>query len=107
MNDLVIGPFRIDFLPDGVTFRSSDASGTHTLTYAECYKLLAVLYQRRDALYRLSHRDGQHSEGPPTYVYNDVTYVINDDSISVAGWERLKEEEKKKEREGSQAEAQE
>lgn len=99
MNDLVIGPFHIDFTPDGVSFLTSDASDTHTLTYAECYQLLATLYQRRDALYSLSHRDGQHTEGPPTYVYNDVTYVINDDSISVAGWERVKEEEKPKENE--------
>ncbi len=101
MNDLVIGPFHIDFTRDGVTFLTSDASDTHThmLTYGECYQLLAVLYQRRDALYQLSHRDGQHSEGPPTYVYNDVTYVINDDSISVAGWEQVKEEEKQKENE--------
>lgn len=97
MNDLIIGPFRIDFTVDGVTFRASDASDVQTLTYAECYRLLAMLYQRRDALYQLSHRDGQHSEGPPTYVYNDVTYVINDDSISVAGWERVKEKEKEQE----------
>jgi|SRR5581483_12434565 len=99
MNDLVIGPFRIDFTPDGVSFLTSDTLNVHTLTYAECYQLLATLYQRRDALYRLSHRDGQHTEGPPTYVYNDVTYVINDDSISVAGWERVKEEEKHRENE--------
>jgi len=99
MNDLVIGPFRIDFTVDGVTFLTSDASDAHTLTYGECYQLLAMLYQRRDALYQLSHKDGQHSEGPPTYVYNDVTYVINDDSISVAGWERAKEEKKEKEQE--------
>ena len=97
MDDLVVGPFRIDFTPDGVTFITSDASDTQTLTYGECYRLLAMLYQRRDALYRLSHRDGQQSEGPPTYVYNDVTYVINDDSISVAGWERVVEGETKKE----------
>ena len=98
MNDLVIGPFRIDFEQDGVKFLTSDASNTHTLTYGECYQLLAVLYQRRDTLYQLSHHDGQH-EGPPTYVYNDVTYVINDDSISVAGWERVIEEERPKENE--------
>jgi hypothetical protein len=98
MNDLVIGPFRIDFIPDGVTFQTSDTLDTHTLTYGECYRLLAMLYQRRDDLYQLSHRDGQH-EGPPTYVYNDVTYVINDDSISVAGWERVKEEGRRKENE--------
>ena len=98
MNDLVIGPFHIDFTPDGVKFLTSDASNTHTLTYGECYQLLAMLYQRRDALYQLSHRDGQH-EGPPTYVYNDVTYVINDDSISVAGWERVIEEDRPKKNE--------
>lgn len=96
MDDLVIGPFRIDFTPDGVTFLTSDTSSTHALTYNECYQLLAALYQRRDALYQLSHKDGQHTEGPPTYVYNEVTYVINDDSISVAGWELVKEEEEEK-----------
>lgn len=98
MNDLVIGPFRIDFTQDSVKFLTSDASDTHTLTYGECYQLLAMLYQRRDALYQLSHRDGQQ-EGPPTYVYNDVTYVINDDSISVAGWERATEEDRQQENE--------
>ena len=99
MNDLVIGPFRIDFTPDGVNFLTSDASDTHMLTHSECYQLLAMLYHRRDELYKLSHRKDQPAEGPPTYVYNDVTYVINDDSISVAGWERVKEEEKRKENE--------
>ena len=96
MDDLVIGPFRIDFTPGGVTFLTSDASDAHTLTYDQCYLLLAELYQRRDELYRLSQGKDQPAEGPPTYVYNEVTYVINDDSISVAGWERMKEEEKEK-----------
>ena len=98
MNDMVIGPFRIDFTRDGVIFHTADAADTHTLTYGECYQLWAVLYQRRDALYQLSHRDDQR-EGPPTYVYNDVTYVINDDSIAVAGWERTKEEDRRQENE--------
>ena len=97
MNDLVIGPFHIDFTPDGVKFLTSDASHSHTLTHSECYQLLATLYHRREELYRLSHRKDQPAEGPPTYVYNDVTYVINDDSISVAGWERVKEVEIDKE----------
>jgi hypothetical protein len=99
LDDLVIGPFRIDFTPDNVTFLTSDASNTHTLTYAECYQLLAALYQCRDELYKLSQGKDQPAEGPPTYVYNDVTYVINDDSISVAGWEQMKEEKKEQEQE--------
>ena len=107
MSDHVIGPFHIDFTPDGVTFHTTDASNTHTLTYAECYQLLATLYQRRDALYQLSHLNGQHTEGPPTYVYNNVTYVINDDSISVSAWERTKHEEKQKANENPQSHPQE
>src|SRR5712692_3243479 len=97
LDDLVVGPFRIDFTPDGVTFLTSDASDTHSLTYGECYRLLAALYQCRDELYKLSQGRDQPVEGPATYVYNEVTYVINDDSISVAGWERVKEEGKEKE----------
>ncbi len=99
MDDLVIGPFRIDFTSDGVTFLTSDASHiphAHALTYSECYRLLAELYQRRNELYRLSYGKDQPAEGPPTYTYNEVTYVINDESISVSSWERMKEEEKEK-----------
>ncbi len=96
MDDLVIGPFSIDFTPGGVIFRTSDQADSYSLTYSECYQLLAMLYQRRDELYKLSQRKDQPAERPPTYVYNEVTYVINDDSISVAGWERVKEEGKEK-----------
>lgn len=93
MDSLVIGPFQIDFTPDGVAFRTPDQSDQHMLTYAECYQLLALLYQNRDELYRLSHEERKRVGEAATYVVGGLTYTIDDSSVAVAGWERLEDEE--------------
>src|SRR5947209_2871048 len=92
IDSLVIGPFQIDFTPDGVNFRTLDQSDQHTLTYADCYQLLAALYQNRDELYRLSHNESKQPGGSSTYVVGELTYTIDDTSVTVAGWERLEGE---------------
>lgn len=91
MDSIMIGPFRIVFTPEGVEFHTSYQAGSYRLTYTECYKLLAALYQRREELYRLTYRDKEQSEDMPIYVVNDLTYTIDDTSLSVAGWEGGKE----------------
>ena len=93
MDNLVIGPFEIDFTPDGVNFRTRDQSDQHTLTYSQCYQLLAALYQNRDELYRLSHTESKQAGESSTYVVGELTYTIDDTSVAVAGWERWEGEQ--------------
>ena len=93
MDNLEIGPFQIDFTPDGVNFRTRDQSDQHTLTYSQCYQPLAALYQNRDELYRLSHIEGKQAGESSTYVVGELTYTIDDTSVAVAGWERLEREQ--------------
>lgn len=93
MDNLVLGPFQIDFTAEGVEFRTRDQSDQHTLTYAQCYQLLAALYQNRDELYRLSHKESKQAGESSTYVVGGLTYTIDDTSVGVAGWERLEDEQ--------------
>lgn len=93
MDSWVIGPFHIDFTPEGVTFRAPEESDHHVLTYAECYQLLGLLYQNRDELYRLSHEERKRTGDASTYMVGGLTYTIDDSSVAVAGWERLEDEE--------------
>ena len=93
MDDIDIGPFHIDFTPEGVEFLATQSSERNTLTYMECYKLLAELYQRREALYKLSHEGNQQTGDTQAQTLNGLTYTIDDISVSVAGWEKLEDTE--------------
>lgn len=94
MDSIVIGPFHIDFTTDGMVFRTSQPSEHNTLTYTECYALLAALYQRRDELYKLAHTDKQQTDDTQAQTLNGLTYTIDDYSVAVAGWELPEEAEK-------------
>lgn len=94
MDSIVIGPFHIDFTADGVVFRTSQPSEHNTLTYTECYALLAALYQRRDELYKVAHTDKQQTDDTQAQTLNGLTYTIDDYSVAVAGWELPEEAEK-------------
>jgi hypothetical protein len=91
MDSIEIGPFHIAFALDGVEFRTPHPSERNTLTYMECYKLLAELYQRREALYKLSHEGKQQTEDTQAQALNGLTYTIDDISVSVAGWDNLED----------------
>ena len=93
MDSIEIGPFHIVFAPDGVEFRTHHPPERNTLTYMECYKLLAELYQRREALYKLSHEGKQQTEDTQAQALNGLTYTIDDISVSVAGWGNLEDAE--------------
>ena len=93
MNSIVIGPFHIDFTEDGVEFGTTQQSEHNTLTYTECYALLAALYHRRDDLYRLAHTGKQQTDDTRAQTLNDLTYTIDDYSVAVAGWELPEEAE--------------
>lgn len=93
MDSIEIGPFHIAFAPDSVEFRTSHPSERNTLTYMECYKLLAALYQRREALYKLSHEGKQQTEDTQAQALNGLTYTIDDISVAVAGWGNLEDTE--------------
>jgi len=93
MDSIEIGPFHIDFTPEGVEYLTTHPSERNTLTYMECYKLLAALYQRREALYKLSHEGKQQTEDTQAQALNGLTYTIDDISVSVAGWGNLEDAE--------------
>lgn len=93
MDSIVIGPFHIDFTADGVVFRATQPSERTTLTYTECYALLAALYQRRDELYKLAHTGKQQTDDTQAQTLNGLTYTIDDYSVAVAGWELPEEAE--------------
>ncbi len=93
MNSIVIGPFHIDFTAEGVVFGTTQPSEHNTLTYTECYALLAALYHRRDDLYKLAHTGKQQTDDTQAQTLNGLTYTIDDYSVAVAGWELPKEAE--------------
>jgi hypothetical protein len=89
MEDMIIGPFAITFGAGGVEFRALHQGERYTLSYTECYKLLEVLYQRREDLHRRMSSE-QQTEGPtPLHVEEpNITYTVNDESLSVSSWEK-------------------
>lgn len=88
MKSIYAGPFQISFTAQGVEFHAREQSEQFLMSYTDCYELFAALYQQRAELYRLAYQGQEGREGAATYRLNDVTYTIEGDSITVAGWER-------------------